>query len=248
MSLESGLRLTRSVRHSTDRKAAPQIARTFGAGLLAVALLAGCGGEAAEEPVDPRLQNPLLRASQFNETAPSTFRAEFETTKGEFVVEVHREWAPLGADRFYNLVKRGWYDGVRFHRVVTNFMVQWGIHDDTYVNRIWQDKFLTDDPVEQTNSRGRVSFAKAGRHSRTVQVFINFKDNAGLDENGFSPFGEVVEGMDVVDGLYSEYGDGPPVGEGVYQAMAMARGAEYFDADFPELDKIVRAVIVDGGP
>ncbi len=214
---------------------------------MGVVLVAACVGEVAEESVDPRLQNPLLRASQFNETAPPTFRANFETSKGEFVIEVHREWAPLGADRFYNLVKRGWYDGVRFHRVVKDFMVQWGIHDEPYVNRIWQDKFLTDDPVGQTNSRGRVSFAKAGRHSRTVQVFINFKDNAGLDGNGFSPFGEVVEGMDVVDGLYADYGDGPPVGEGVYQAMAMARGAEYYDEEFPELDRIVRATLVNAG-
>jgi peptidyl-prolyl cis-trans isomerase A (cyclophilin A) len=219
----------------------------WAASLLCLAL-ARCGGEAVEEPTDPRLQNPLLRASQFNETAPPSFQARFETTNGDFVIEVHREWAPLGADRFYNLVKRGWYDGVRFHRVVPDFMVQWGIHDDTYVNRIWQDKFLTDDPVEQTNRRGRVSFAKAGRHSRTVQVFINFKDNAGLDGNGFSPFGEVVEGMDVVDGLYSDYGDGPPVGEGVYQAMAMGRGAEYYDEEFPELDRITRATISAGGP
>jgi len=219
-----------------------RIAQSSGV-LLAVGLLAACGGEATEEPVDPRLQNPLLRASQFNETAPEIFQARFETTKGDFVIEVHREWAPLGADRFYNLVKREWYDGVRFHRVVTDFMVQWGIHDEPYVNRIWQDKFLTDDPVRQTNSRGRVSFAKAGRHSRTVQVFINYKDNVGLDGNGFSPFGEVVEGMEVVDDLYADYGDGPPQGEGVYQAMAMARGAEYYDAEFPELDRIVRATL-----
>ncbi len=214
---------------------------------LAIALLVGCGGEAVEEPVDPRLQNPLLRASQFNETSPRTFSARFETTNGDFVIEVHREWAPLGADRFYNLVKRGWYDGVRFHRVLKGFMVQWGVHDEPYVNAIWQDEFLTDDPPTQSNTRGRVSFAKGGANSRTVQVFVNYKDNASLDERGFSPIGEVVEGMDVVDGLYAEYGEGPPRGEGVYQAMAMARGAEYYDAEFPELDRILRATVEDGG-
>ena len=215
--------------------------------LLAVATVSGCGGEAVEEPVDPRLQNPLLRASQFNETAPGTFRALFETTNGAFVIEVHREWAPLGADRFYNLVKRGWYDGVRFYRVLSDFMVQWGIHDEPYVNAIWQDKLLADDPVTQSNTRGRVSFARGGANSRTVQVFINYKDNGSLDERGFSPFGEVVEGMDVVDGLYSDYGEGPPRGQGVYQAMAMARGAEYYDEEFPELDRIVTATLVNDG-
>lgn len=215
--------------------------------LLGALCVAACGGEVSEEPVDPRLQNPLLRASQFNETAPPTFRARFETTQGDLVIEVHREWAPLGADRFYNLVKRGWYDGVRFHRVLTDFLVQWGIHDEPYVNAIWKDELLADDPAIQTNARGRVSFAKGGANSRTVQVFINYKDNPSLDERGFAPFGEVVEGMDVVDGLYAEYGEGPPRGEGVYQAMAMARGAEYYDAEFPELDRITVAVVVEDG-
>ena len=201
-----------------------------------------------EEPIDPRLQNPLLRASQFNETAPPSFQARFETTNGDFVIEVHREWAPLGADRFYNLVKRGWYDGVRFHRVLTDFLVQWGIHDEPYVNAIWKDELLLDDPATQPNLRGRVAFAKGGANSRTVQVFVNYKDNVSLTERGFAPFGEVVEGMDVVDGLYAVYGEAPPQGEGVYQAMAMARGAEYYDDEFPELDRITRATISEGGP
>ncbi len=222
------------------RVGATRTARRLGV-LVAVSVLAACAGEVVEEPTDPRLQNTLLRASQFNETAPETFRALFETTNGAFVIEVHREWAPLGADRFFNLVSREWYDGVRFHRVLTDFMVQWGIHDEPYVNAIWQDELLADDPPAQSNTRGRVSFAKGGANSRTVQVFINYKDNPSLDERGFSPIGEVVEGMDVVDGLYAEYGEGPPRGEGVYQAMAMARGAEYYDAEFPELDRIVRA-------
>lgn len=222
------------------------MARRLGV-LLGLALMAACGGEAVEEPADPRLQNPLLRANQFSETAPESFRARFETTKGDFVIEVHREWAPLGADRFYNLVKRGWYDGVRFHRVLNNFMAGWGIHDEPYVNAVWQDELLADDPVTQSNTRGRVSFARSGPNSRTVQVFVNYKDNSSLDERGFTPFGEVAEGMDVVDGLYSDYGDGHPRGEGVYQAMAMARGAEYLDEEFPELDRIVRASLEDGG-
>ena len=216
--------------------------------ILAVGLLSGCAGEADEprnEPVDidPRLQNPLLRASQFNETAPDIFQARFETTAGVFVIEVHRDWAPLGADRFYNLTKRGWYDGVRFHRVLQDFTAGWGIHDDPYVNRVWQNELLLDDPVTQSNTRGRVSFARSGANSRTTHVFVNHKDNPTLDDR-FAPFGEVVEGMDVVDGLYAGYGDGPPRGEGVYQARALALGAEYFDVEFPELDRIERATIL----
>jgi peptidyl-prolyl cis-trans isomerase A (cyclophilin A) len=214
----------------------------WGFAALAVGLLSACAEE-GDEPEDPRLQSPLLRASQFNETAPDVFRARLETTGGVFVIEVHRDWAPLGADRFYNLVKSGWYDGVRFHRVLEDFTAGWGIHDNPYVNVIWQKELLLDDPVTQPNTRGRVSFARSGANSRTTQVFVNHKDNPGLDDR-FAPFGEVIEGMDVVDGLYAGYGDGPPRGEGVYQARALARGAEYFDNEFPELDRIERATIV----
>jgi peptidyl-prolyl cis-trans isomerase A (cyclophilin A) len=210
--------------------------------VLAVGFFSACAGD-GDEPIDPRLQNPLLRASQFNETAPELFQARFETTAGTFVIEVHRDWAPLGADRFYNLVKRGWYDGVRFHRVLQDFTAGWGIHDDPYVNFVWQKELLFDDPVTQSNTRGRVSFARAGANSRTTQVFVNHKDNSSLDDR-FAPFAEVVEGMDVVDGLYAGYGDGPPRGDGVYQARALALGAEYFDVEFPELDRIERATIL----
>ncbi len=210
--------------------------------VLAVGLSAACAGD-RDEPVDPRLQNPLLFARQFNETAPDIFQARLETSAGVFVIEVHRDWAPLGADRFYNLVRRGWYDGVRFHRVLQDFTAGWGIHDDPYVNFVWQKETLLDDPVTQSNTRGRVSFARSGANSRTTHVFVNHKDNSSLDDR-FAPFGEVVEGMDVVDGLYAGYGDGPPRGDGVYQARALALGAEYFDVEFPELDRIERATIL----
>ena len=188
--------------------------------LIGMMLPSGCGGSGDDVPEDPRLQNPLMRTSQFNETAPESFRARFETTAGVFVIEVHRDWAPLGADRFYNLVKGGWYDGVRFHRVLKDFTASWGIHDDPYVNFVWQKQLLADDPTTRSNVRGRVSFARSGPNSRTTQVFVNYKDNSSLDDR-FAPFGEVVEGMDVVGRLYAEYGDGPPRGEGVYQAMAI---------------------------
>ena len=214
--------------------------------LIGMMLASGCGGSGDDVPEDPRLQNPLMRTSQFNETAPESFRARFETTAGVFVIEVHRDWAPLGADRFYNLVKGGWYDGVRFHRVLKDFTASWGIHDDPYVNFVWQKQLLADDPTTRSNVRGRVSFARSGPNSRTTQVFVNYKDNSSLDDR-FAPFGEVVEGMDVVGRLYAEYGDGPPRGEGVYQAMAIARGGEYFDEEFPELDRIERASVVEAG-
>ena len=132
---------------------------------------------------------------------------------------------------------------MRFHRVLQDFTAGWGIHDDPYVNFVWQKELLVDDPVTQSNTRGRVSFARSGANSRTTHVFVNHKDNASLDDR-FAPFGEVVEGMDVVDGLYAGYGDGPPRGEGVYQARALALGAEYFDVEFPELDRIERATIL----
>lgn len=215
---------------------------------VALAALGACDSAAPPTTADPRIQGPLFQLQNFVETAPATFHARFETSQGDFVLAVHRAWAPIGADRFFNLVQNGWYDGVRFHRVLDGFTAGFGIHDDPYVNAVWRARSLTDDPVRQSNSRGRVTFSKSTPHSRTVQVFVNLKDNGGsLDDSGFSPFGEVIEGMGVLDALYSEYGDGPPRGEGVYQAMAVAKGAEYLDS-FPELDRIVRATVLPERP
>lgn len=213
---------------------------------LALTLLPGCGGEASQEETGPP-PNPLLQPRSFQETAPETFRVRFETSKGDIVIEVNRAWAPLGADRFYNLVKAGYFDGIRFHRVMDGFMAEFGIHGDPWVNAAWRQAIMVDDPVVESNTRGRVTFSKSTPHSRTVQVFINTDDNPNLDAQGFSPFGEVVDGMDVVDALH-RVGDGPPRGDGVYQAMAIARGDEYFDEEFPDLDRIERAVLeVAGG-
>jgi peptidyl-prolyl cis-trans isomerase A (cyclophilin A) len=170
--------------------------------------------------------------------------ARLETTKGAIRIQVVREWAPRGADRFYNLVKAGYYDGVTFHRVIDGFMAEFGIHGDPWVNAAWRQARMRDEPVRKPNHRGRVSFSKSEPHTRTVQVFINTGDNASLNAQGFSPFGEVIEGMEVVDSLYSGYGESPTRGgEGVYPAMAIARGDEYLDAEFPLLDRIERAVI-----
>lgn len=225
--------------------------------LLLVCIVAGCGGDAGEDAPGadaraaqqegPDRSNPLLQPASFDERAPDQFRARFETSEGDFVIEVHRDWAPHGADRFYNLVKAGYYDDVRFHRVLGDFVAEFGIHGDPWVNAAWRQATFPDDPVEVSNTRGRVSFTRAGPRTRTTQVFVNLKDNPGLDDQGFSPFGEVVDGMDVVESLYSGYGDGPPRGEtGVYKAMALARGNEYLDEEFPELDRIESARIGGG--
>ena len=212
--------------------------------LMAAGVLSGCGTEAPKEEAGPP-PNPLLQPRSFTETAPSTYQVKLETTKGNILIGVTREWAPLAADRFFNLVKAGYYDGIAFHRVLHNFTAEFGIHGDPWVNAAWRQALMADEPVRQSNTRGRVTFSKNTPNSRTVQLFINLKDNSSLDGQAFSPFGEVVEGMDVVEALYSEYGDGPPRGEGVYQAMAIARGDEYLNEEFPLLDRIERAVLQD---
>ncbi|MEK9504800.1 peptidylprolyl isomerase [Gemmatimonadota bacterium CCK-12] len=212
--------------------------------LLGAALVAAsCGGDSgsAERPED---SNPLLQPADFQETAPDDFRVAFETTEGRFVVEAHRAWAPRGVDRFYNLVRAGYYDGVPFHRVLEGFVVDFGIHPDPWVNAAWRQARMRDDPVLQSNRRGYVTFSKSEVDTRTVQIFVNLADNPDLDDDGFAPFGTVVEGMETVEALYGDYGDGPPRGDGVYQAMAIAKGDEYF-AEFPELDRIVRAELIE---
>ena len=159
----------------------------------------------------PAAVNPALRTpAKLKETAPATFRANFDTSVGPFVMEVTRAWAPNGADRFYNLVKYGYFDGARFFRVIPNFMVQFGIHGDPKLNAVWSEANIPDDPVTQSNKRGFVTFAKRARpNSRSTQLFINFKDNAGLDGQGFAPFGQVVSGMEVVDKINAEHGETP---------------------------------------
>ncbi len=208
-------------------------------------LLAGCSGGSTEDEA-PVQRNPLLRADDFKETAPAEYQVTLETSEGNVVIQVYRDWAPLGADRFYSLARGGFYDDARIYRVVPGFMAQFGLNADPYVNQVWKREFLVDDPVVESNTRGRVAFAKGGRHTRTTEIFISYKDNSALDDEGFAPIGEVVEGMDVVDAFYSEYGDGPPRGDGPYQAMAQARGNEYLDADFPELTRIVGVTVTPG--
>ena len=213
------------------------------ASVLGLVLMFGCGGDDGVSVDDtggtPDPSNPLMDPAAFTETAPDVFSARFETSKGDFVIGVQRDWAPIGADRFFNLVKNKYYDDVRFFRVSAGFVVQFGMHGDPFVNQAWGDHPLLDEPVTQSNLRGFVTFAKSSfPNSRTTQVFINFVDNPDLDASGFAPFGQVEEGMDVVDQLFSGYGDLP------IQQIIETRGNAYLTESFPDLDYVERASIV----
>ena len=198
--------------------------------LLAIAaLLAGCS------------KAPSRSATARSEHAPDVYRVKFQTSKGDFLLQVNKAWAPLGAERFFQLVQSGFYDGARFFRVLSGFMAQFGIAGDPKVQSLWRMSPILDDPVKQTNSKGRITFAKSGANSRTTQVFINLVDNARLDSGGFAPFGEVVNGMDVVERLYSGYGEGYPRGGGPKQDLIQMQGNEYLEKDFPRLDLVKKA-------
>ena len=199
-----------------------------------------------EEPKQEAKANPLLdpKHADVNKQAPAKFLATFETSKGEFVIEVQRDWSPMGADRFYNLVKNGYFTEVRFFRVIAGFMAQFGIHGDPKVSQKWREANLQDDPVKQSNTRGMVTYAKTGApNSRSTQLFINFKDNVRLDADGFSPFGKVIQGMEVVDQLHAGYGEGGPRGMGPDQGRIQSEGNAYLMREFDRLDYIKKATI-----
>lgn len=211
----------------------------YGAGGLMLASAVAFAGQADLAKLQ-KLRNPAA----LTEKAPATYKVNFDTSKGPIVVEVHRDWAPNGADRFYNLVKNGFYDDVRFFRVIPNFMAQFGIHGNPSVMAAWRPAQIKDDPVKQSNLRGFVVFATAGPNTRTTQLFINFKDNSSLDKQGFAPFGEVVKGMDVVDKIYDGYGEGAPRGKGPEQGRLQNEGNAYLTKEFSKLDFIKTATIV----
>jgi peptidyl-prolyl cis-trans isomerase A (cyclophilin A) len=180
----------------------------------------------------------LRTPAALTEQAPPSYKAKFETSKGNFVVEVHRDWAPKGADRFYNLVKNGFFDDARFFRVVPDFMVQFGINGDPAIQKNWANASIPDDPTTKSNKKGYLTFANRGPNSRSTQLFINFKDNAFLDKQpGFAPFGEVVSGMDIVEKITSQYGEKPN------QGMIQSDGNAYLNKEFPKLDYIKKASI-----
>lgn len=210
---------------------------------VSIFVLAAClalGAARAQAP-SASAPTPAKEKAMTPTTAPATFKAKFETSKGDFVVEVHRDWAPQGADRFYELVKNGWFDEARFFRVVSNFMVQFGINADPAKNTEWRAKRIQDDPVKQSNKRGFITFATSGPNSRTTQVFINFKDNSFLDSQGFAPFGQVVQGLDVVDQINAEYGESPN------QMQIQSQGNAYLKKDFPRLDFVKKVTVVADG-
>jgi peptidyl-prolyl cis-trans isomerase A (cyclophilin A) len=200
---------------------------------------------AALVPAAPALaQSPLANPAALTEQAPATYKVKFDTTKGAFVIEVNRAWAPRGADRFYNLVKNGFYDDIRFFRVLDGFMAQFGIHGDPATMAKWRVARIPDDPVRQSNTRGTISFATSGANTRTTQVFINFGNNGALDRMGFAPFGKVVSGMKVIDALYAGYGEGAPQGNGPDQMRMQMEGNSYLAQNFKQLDYIKKATIV----
>jgi len=206
---------------------------TLAAALLAAALAAPALAQS------PNLASPAA----LKEQAPATYKAKFETSKGIFVIQVTRAWAPLGADRFYNLVKNGFFDDVRFFRVISGFMVQFGINGNPAVSAKWREAEIHDDRVTQSNKRGMITFATAGPNTRTTQVFINFGDNSMLDGQGFAPFGKVVTGMNVVDALYAGYGEGAPRGAGPDQGRLQMEGNAYLAKSFPRMDYVKKATI-----
>lgn len=179
-----------------------------------------------------------------NAQAPASYQVYFETTKGPFVMQVVREWAPRGADRFFNLVQHGYYDGAYFFRVEPGFVVQFGLAADPAVSSVWRGQRLQDDPVVQSNHRGYVSFASAGPDTRTAQIFINLSDNAALDAQGFAPFARIAEGLAVVDSLYAGYGGGAGFSPGPDQGRILAEGSAYLERDFPLLDEILSARVI----
>jgi len=176
--------------------------------------------------------------------APDQFEVEMETTKGTIKLEARRDWAPRGVDRFYELVTEGFFEDIAFFRVLDGFVAQFGIHGDPGVSSSWRSRSIEDDPVTQSNKRGTLTFAMAGPNTRTTQFFINLVDNDRLDSMGFSPVARVTDGMQVVDELYSGYGEGAPRGNGPDQGRIQKEGNAYLKKDFPELDYVKSARVV----
>lgn len=217
--------------------------------MLAGALLVGCPKEEAQTKPQGK-ETPAPGEGKPNDMAedsdglPSQYTVELDTTKGAIVIEVRRDWAPNGADRFYELVQDGYFTDVAFFRVVGGFMAQAGISGDPALNAVWREKRIPDDPVKASNMRGTVTFATSGPDSRTTQFFINFSDNSRLDGMGFAPFGKVKD-MAPVDALYDGYGEGAPRGRGPSQAQMQTQGNSYLKESFPKLDYIKSARIIE---
>jgi peptidyl-prolyl cis-trans isomerase A (cyclophilin A) len=214
--------------------------------LPAVPFLWACDSGADGPQADAVLVR-LVQPRLLQERAPDQFTVRFRTTAGDMDVGIVRNWSPRGADRFYNLVAAGYFDGVYFHRVMAGYIAGFGIHPDPRVNVVWNGELMQDDPPMVGNTRGRLTFAQSGPNSRTSELFFNLADNPALDELGYTPVGEVTVGVEVLDSLFAGYGDGPPRGDGPYGPRAESLGNAYFQEEFPELDRILRAWIVSPG-
>jgi peptidyl-prolyl cis-trans isomerase A (cyclophilin A) len=212
--------------------------------LCALTLALGIGALRAEGTNQSVSKPDFADPSKLTQKAPDTFKVRFDTSKGQFTVEVTRSLAPNGADRFYNLVRSGFFTDVEFFRVIPGFMCQFGIHGDPKVAAAWREANIPDDPVKGSNTKGALTFATAGPNTRTTQLFINYGDNTRLDTMGFSPFGKVTQGMDVVDKIYGDYGEGAPRGRGPDQSRIQREGNAYLKKDFPNLDYIKSATIL----
>ena len=211
---------------------------------------AACGGSADKNTPPPPPPPPTPSAAimspdaaAMKKAAPDSFDVVFTTGKGEFVVRAYRGWSPNGVDRFHYLVSNGYFERVKFFRNIDGFMVQFGIHGDPKVNTTWRDLTIPDDPVKQSNAPGTITYATGGPNTRTTQLFINKNDNKGLDAQGFSPFGKVISGMDIVMKLYQDYGEGAPRGIGPAQQLIQEQGNAYLTKEYPLLDSIITARI-----
>jgi peptidyl-prolyl cis-trans isomerase A (cyclophilin A) len=221
--------------------------RTAALFVFAGALLIGCPKEEAQsqaEEAPAPAKKEVTEVTRKEGQAPAQYTVELDTTKGAIVIDVHRDWAPHGADRFYELVQNGYFTDVAFFRVVSGFMAQVGISGDPALNTKWRAKRIPDDSVKASNTRGTVTFATSGPNSRTTQFFVNFGDNSRLDGMGFAPFGKVKD-MAPVDALYDGYGEGAPRGRGPAQGQLQAEGNTYLRASFPKLDYIKSAKIIE---
>jgi peptidyl-prolyl cis-trans isomerase A (cyclophilin A) len=193
---------------------------------------------AAPKKAAPAAAPDLLHPGTLKAKAPDVYKVKFTTTKGDVIIQVNRVWAPIGSDRFYNLVRSGFYKDAAFFRIVPRFVAQFGIPARPDVAAAWDHAYLVDDRVTQSNKRGTLTFATAGPNTRTTQIFINYSDNTSLDSQGFAPFGTVVEGMDLVDKFFAGYGESPD------QGRITAQGKAYLDKSFPSLDRIVTAMVM----
>ena len=235
---KAGTAATKTGTAATTAKAAPAAAKAAPAAAKSAPAAASVA-KAAPKAAAINLMNPATLTAR----APEVFEAKFNTTKGAFTIEVTRAWAPNGADHFYNLIRAGYYTDAGFFRVVPGFMVQFGISARPEVSRIWADRKMPDDLVTQSNTRGFVTYAQTSLpNSRSTQLFVNFGNNSFLDKQRFAPFGKVTEGMDVVDSIYSGYGEQPD------QGRITAEGKKYLDANYPKLDRILTATIAPAAP